>query len=134
MLKNNYIHTGSPTLNQNFTQNIFDITGTSLISLISALNSNSFGYDTLFRFDQNIRKFNDQYLNNSIRFRDSGGYSIIVGDVNPNDIGKFINCYVKHLKDSNDTFDYIFSLDIPFFIGQDNYNTVEYIERQLRIP
>jgi hypothetical protein len=132
MLKNNYIHTGSPNLNQAFTQNVFNITGTSLISLISALNSNSFGYDTLFRFDQNIRKFNDQYLGTSIKFRDSGGYSIIVGDVNPNDIGKFINCYVKHLQDSSDTFDYVFSLDIPFFIGQDNYNTVEYIERQNR--
>ena len=54
---------------------------------------------------------------------DSGGYSIIKGDVKPGDTRKFIGCYNKYLEKEWETFDYIFSLDIPINLKYKYFNT-----------
>lgn len=99
-----------------------------LISLIEIL-SNCAG--------KNIPRINSFYkglecLNNNCNdftsFIDSGGYSIIVGDVKGEDVSSFIYWYCESMKKGFECYDYIFSLDIPVFLNEPKYNTKESIE------
>ena len=97
----------------------------ALISLIEGLNTQSFGLDTLNRAKKELRKINDVVIKptKSKLFIDSGGYSIIRGDIQPSSIGKFIDCYTDYLRTEFKNFDYIFSLDIPIALDYPSFNT-----------
>jgi len=104
-----------------------------LISLINGLNRTSFGLDTLFKTAKDIDNIRQRFIINEKKkwFIDSGGYSIIVGDVSPRDMIKFIECYTYYLENFAPTqCDYIFSLDIPILLKYPTYNTVDYIYTQ----
>ena len=106
-----------------------------LISIIEGLNQKRFGFDTLSVVVNHIRNINEKYIRptKSKLFIDSGGYSIIVGDVSPMNVTKFIECYNHYLLTEKDIYDYIFSLDIPIFLNNPEYNTVHHIENFNRI-
>jgi hypothetical protein len=132
MIKNNYIHTTTcnvSTTNEVYQKPIFDHSKTCLISLIHALSSNSFGIDTTNKGCEDIRRYKNKYLSENIYpfILDSGGYSIIAGDVQFLDIVRFIECYNHALKVLKDDFDYVFSLDIPVFINSPEKNTINII-------
>jgi len=100
-----------------------------LISIIDGLSQKNFGLDTLKYSINDIMFYKNKYsyIPNYKLFIDSGGYSIIVGDVKPSDIQKFIDCYIYYLETQIDIYDYIFSLDIPIFLEYPTYNTKENI-------
>lgn len=96
-----------------------------LISLIEGLSSQQFGYDTLNKAKKELNKVNNVIAKStgSKLFIDSGGYSIIKGDVAPSSINKFINCYNEYLATEFKNFDYIFSLDLPISLQYPAFNT-----------
>lgn len=104
-------------------------TGNSLISLIEGLSTLSFGIDTLNKAKRTIRKVKQNAVDPSQSkfFIDSGGYSIIAGQVPPSSITKFINCYTNYLETERNVFDYIFSLDIPIALDYPIFNTKDNI-------
>lgn len=104
-------------------------TGASLISLIEGLSTLNFGIDTLNRAKRTIQKVKQKSVDpsNSKFYIDSGGYSIIAGQVPPSSIAKFINCYTNYLETEYSKFDYIFSLDIPIALNYPIFNTKENI-------
>jgi len=100
-----------------------------LISIIDGLNQKNFGLDTLQSSIKDIIFYKNKYSSSPgyKLFIDSGGYSIIVGDVKPSDIQKFIDCYAYYLESQMEIYDYIFSLDIPIFLDYPTYNTKDNI-------
>jgi len=105
-------------------------TKNALISIIGGLSQTNFDHSTLNVAINNIRGYKEAYVDTvggSKVFVDSGGYSIIVGDVNPADIGRFMYYYNYYLETERDVFDFMFSLDIPVFLGYPQYNTYDYI-------
>lgn len=96
-----------------------------LFSLIGGLRQKGFGYDTLYGMAEEIRRYHRRY--GGTLYVDSGGFSIIKGDVNPMDVVKSIDCYCEYLKTG--AFDYIFSLDIPLNLKFSSFNTRENIYR-----
>ena len=105
-----------------------------LISLIDGLRQTAFGLNTLIKTANNIENLRKKFLKNTKNkkwFIDSGGYSIIVGDVSPRDMSKFIECYTYYLDNyASDNCDYILSLDIPILLKYPDYNNVKYIKKQ----
>jgi len=130
-IKNNYIHTTTCNVsksNEAYQTPIFEHSKTCLISLIHALSSGSFGIDTVNKGCHEIQKYKQKYLNEVYPFiLDSGGYSIIAGDVKYVDISKFIDGYLQGLELLKDDIDYVFSLDIPIFINDNDKNTINTI-------
>lgn len=106
------------------------LTVLTLISLITAYTGKDFGYETCGRTIKGFRKFVIK-VNKHTRitlYVDSGGYSIIVGDVPPHLITRCIETYHHGLEYSRDAFDFIFSLDIPFNAKHPSFNTRDKIE------
>ncbi len=106
------------------------LTGLTLISLISAYSGEEFGITTL---NKTIKGFRSYKLKVSEQveiqlFVDSGGYSIIIGEVPPYLITRCIETYHYALEYSRDSFDFIFSLDIPFNAKHPSFNTRNKIE------
>lgn len=106
------------------------LTALTLISLITAYTGKDFGYETCGRIIKGIRKFVIKVTKHTgIRlYVDSGGYSIIVGDVPPHLIKRCIETYHHALEYSRDAYDFIFSLDIPFNAKHPSFNTRDKIE------
>lgn len=100
-----------------------------LFSLIAGLRQKNFGYDTLFNITKDIKQLYSTIDDDKDLIIDSGGYSIIVGDVNPNDITKFIHVYNDFFKNQYNFYDYIMSLDIPIFLEYKDANTVSNIAK-----
>lgn len=102
-----------------------------LISLIDGLRQSGFGLNTLIKTANNIEKLHKRFIGGDRKwFIDSGGYSIIVGDVSPRDMSKFMDCYNYYLENFAETCcDYILSLDIPILLKYPEYNTVDYISQ-----
>jgi len=99
-----------------------------LISLIDGLRQSSFGLDTLVKTANSIEKLHKKFIKYKWMI-DSGGYSIIAGDVSPRDLSKFLDCYSYYLKTyAEKNCDYILSLDIPILLKYPEYNTVEFIK------
>lgn len=106
------------------------LTGLTLISLISAYSGEDFGITSLSKIVKGFRAYLLKVREEVkvLLFVDSGGYSIIVGEVPPYLIGRCIETYHYALEHSNDAFDFIFSLDIPFNAKHHSFNTREKIE------
>lgn len=99
-----------------------------LFSLIKGMRQGNFGYNTLHAVTEEIKQYR-QVLDGCRKFFvDSGGYSIIAGDVSPRDVSKFTECYCYFLeRDAETNCDYIFSLDIPIFLKYPEQNNVKTI-------
>lgn len=94
------------------------LTKKTLVSLISAINSNSMGSKTVFEFSNNIKKLKIEFeknKKNNTLYIDSGGYSIITGNVRFSSTKRAIECYNKFIVNEESSFDRIFSLDIPYW-------------------
>ena len=99
-----------------------------LFSLIKGLRQGTFGFDTLHRVSEEIKEYRKVLNGDRKFFIDSGGYSIIAGDVSPRDVNKFIECYNMFLeKDALENCDYIMSLDIPIFLKYPQQNNIKTI-------
>jgi len=123
-----YVHTTGDIIETNQLKLMSKYVNNYLFSLIAGLRQGSFGFDTLHRITQDIIEYKKMLGNNRKFFIDSGGYSIITGDVSPRDISKFIECYNLFLdRDAPDNCDHIFSLDIPIFLKYKEFNTSKYI-------
>jgi len=130
-----YIHTTSnlnfDPLERTFLDQYID---NYLYSLISGLQQTSFGFDTLNKIcNRHIVPFYNSLKSNQKLFIDSGGYSIIVGDVSPRNLTKFIECYCYFLENYKNYYDNIFSLDIPIFLKYPDKNNIKFISQQNHI-
>jgi len=102
-----------------------NVTKKLLISLIHGLGKKSFGFDTAKEIALDIQNYVQSKPINFDLYIDSGGYSIIKGDVPFNNTHKFIESYHQYLETHHEDFNYIFSLDIPLWGSQDEKNTIE---------
>jgi hypothetical protein len=127
----NFIHVVSKSSNKkpDYAESAVRQSKRALISLILAMSSQSFGLDTLNRAKKEILNVKKQITDpsKSKLYIDSGGYSIINGDVAPSNISRFIDCYVNYLETEYKNFDFIFSLDIPISLGYSSFNTKQNI-------
>lgn len=100
-----------------------------LISLINGLSQSGFGLNTLIKTANQIEKLHQSFKGDGKKwFIDSGGYSIIVGDVSPRDMSKFMDCYNYYLENyASNNCDFILSLDIPILLKYPSYNNIKYI-------
>ncbi len=113
-----------------YNKSIIQQTNLALISIIGGLNQTNFDHSTLNKAISDIRGYKSAYMDTvpgSKLYLDSGGYSVIVGDVKPTDVGRFIYYYNYYLENERHIFDYMFSLDIPIFLEYPQYNTKEHI-------
>jgi hypothetical protein len=123
-----YVHTTGDIIEDNQKKLIDEYVDCYLFSLIAGLRQQNFGFDTLHRVTQEIIKYNQVLGTDRKFFVDSGGYSIIAGDVKARSVAKFIECYNLFLeRDAPEHCDHIFSLDIPIFLKEPQFNTVKYI-------
>lgn len=110
------------------------LTALTLISLISAYSGEDFGIISLNKTVKGFRAYLLK-LREEVKvqlFIDSGGYSIIIGEVPPYLISRCIETYHYALEHSQDAFDFIFSLDIPFNAKHPAFNTRDKIENYNR--
>ena len=108
---------------------IANITGAHLTSLINAFKQTQFGLDTLYKFRLDLEQYIDQVIT-SVKahlYIDSGGYSFIKGLIHPDDISKLIGCYIHFMIDEMENYYRIFSLDLPFSMKYNLYNTKDNI-------
>lgn len=88
----------------------------TLVSLIHALGKQNFGFDSTLKIAQKIHDYKNRLQLKDLKiYADSGGYSIIKGDVPFDKTTSFINCYNRFFEHEQNSFDSIFSLDIPFW-------------------
>jgi hypothetical protein len=107
-----------------YDQAVLRQSGHCLYSLIEGLRQKDFGLHTLSGVMKNINEYRAKCVTpvGGHLFADSGGYSIIRGDVHPNEISRFIQCYNYYLANQSDKFEYIFSLDVPLFLKYPRFN------------
>lgn len=130
-----YIHTTSTLKFHQLERNLLDENVDNyLYSLISGLSQKQFGLNTLTRIaNKEIIPFYKTLKKNQRLFIDSGGYSIIKGDIDPRHLSKFIDCYCYFLEHYRDYYDKIISLDIPIFLEHPECNNVDFIRKQNHI-
>ncbi len=85
-MSSQYVHTTGDVIEPNQLKLIDKYVNNYLFSLIAGLRQGSFGFDTLHRITQEIIEYKKVLGNDRKFFIDSGGYSIIAGDVSPRDI------------------------------------------------
>lgn len=102
--------------------------GNILISLIDVLQKGNFSLGAPDFFLEEIKSLKSQLTTEKL-YLDSGGYSIIAGDVKGSDIKEFLERYFHCMRLCKDVYDYIFSLDIPIFLGEPQYNNIESLTR-----
>lgn len=95
--------------------------GNILISLIDTLQKGNFHLGSTDNFKKEITNLKSQLTTQKL-YLDSGGYSVIVGDVPGKDVVKFLDNYDHCSEFCKDIYDYIFSLDIPIFLNEQQYN------------
>ena len=125
-----YVHTvGKPILNNSLEKRLLEPWVQSyLYSFYNGFpNGSNFGNDTVIRVSEKFKTFKENMLPGEDLMADSGGYSIIAGDIHPRDIRKFMQCYWEFLTKYNKYFDTIFSLDIPIFLKYGEMNTKQRI-------
>ena len=102
-----------------------NLTQRSLVSLIGGLRQKEAGPDTLLYQVYEIQEYRRRYCDpcNGKLYIDSGGYSIISGEVEPEFISKTIDAYHLVPKHYQNDFDYLFTLDIPVVLTHPSVNT-----------
>ncbi len=122
----NYVYVaGGGTPDIAMEQAITRRTGFALYSLIYGLRQKDFGLHTVEGVACDIREFIAKFISpiEGQVVTDSGGYSFIKGDIPPSKLSLLIDCYNVYLGTESSVFDYIFSLDIPFSMKYDAFNT-----------
>ncbi len=96
-----------------------------LYSIIEGMRQRNFNTHTLRAALESIKEYNASYVRpyGGEVFVDSGGYSIIVGNIYPEAIPRFVQCYNAMLRLEAGSFKRIFSLDIPWSKGFPEMNT-----------
>lgn len=123
-----YVHTTGDVIEPNQLKLIDRYVNNYLFSLIKGMRQGNFGFDTLHRVTEEIKQYRQVLDGGRKFFVDSGGYSIIAGEVSPRDVNKFTECYNMFLeRDAKDNCDYIFSLDIPIFLKYPEQNNIKTI-------
>lgn len=124
-----YVHTTGEVIKDNIKTLLDPYVDFYLYSLFNAFSeSHTFGYDNVDRVSHVFKEFYEILEKDGRKLMaDSGGYSIIVGQVKSRDVVKFIQCYNYFLKYYHKFFHYVFSLDIPIFLKEPNLNTCENI-------
>jgi hypothetical protein len=103
------------------------LTHRSLFSLIGGLRQTRAGPDTLLDQIYEIQEYRERYVTpcQGKLYIDSGGYSIITGEVKSHNIIKTIKTYHLYPRLYPDDFDYLFTLDIPIVPNDPELNTQE---------
>lgn len=115
---------GRPSTNLDYSYDSIRLTGNLLISMIDVLNSSN-SFSKAHSFFKSLNEMHQAYRK-SIEFNtflDSGGYSIIVGDVKASQIREFIERYNSRIIEGKNIYDKVFSLDIPILLNEPKYNT-----------
>jgi hypothetical protein len=101
------------------------VTKNSLVSLVKAFEGSYFGLASFHRLKNLLNEYRESVVipQKGTQWIDSGGYSIIVGDIGPQDIYKCTKFYAKYLRAEAQNFDKIFSLDIPISLKYHALNT-----------
>lgn len=121
-----YVHTTSSIFRRGWRKQLLrPYVKKYLYSLINGFTQKQFGYDTMERCANSVKDFYVNLYEDEKLYVDSGGYSIIVGDVHPRDMSKFISVYNYFLEKHPDLFYRIFSLDIPIFLKYPEHNNVK---------
>lgn len=113
-----YVHVASkpPSGGIDFNSAIMAKHGLALYSIIEGMRQRGFNTHTLNDALMSIKEYNEKYVQpcGGELLIDSGGYSIIKGEVHPTEIFRFVQCYNTLLRLENESCDRIFSLDIPW--------------------
>lgn len=124
----NYIHTLGAIPSNSELLLLNQYVDNYLFSLIIGLRQEEFGHNTVIRAARYIKRLKKSLGINKRIFIDSGGYSIIVGDVPFKNIKKCIECYNYYLNTfAEEDADYVLSLDIPIFLNEPKNNTTDNI-------
>ncbi len=111
------------------------IAGNGLYSLIDGLKGNNIDSSSIGRTANKI----DTYRNrisipaNAKLYIDSGGYSFIKGELSPANLNLAISLYHSFLRLKSGSYDYIFSLDVPYSLKFKHFNTKKNIYKYNRI-
>lgn len=121
-------------MGSNFENEHLQVTNNGLISLVTAFIQTHFGNSSLSSTIKSLANYRSNLIKptKSTQWIDSGGYSIIVGDVPFEKIRKTIDFYDTYLKREFNNYDKIFSLDIPIGIKYPqlrNYNNIKYLNK-----
>ena len=122
---------GRPTPSLDYNYSAVVNSNNLLISMIDVLNSSSSASKS-FTFFKSLYQMHELYRNAGTKFNtflDSGGYSIIVGDVKANQTREFIERYNTRIIEGKNIYDYVFSLDIPIFLSEPQFNTKDAIKQ-----
>lgn len=101
-----------------------------LYSLVDGMNKKDFGCVSMSSVAQNINTCLIPFDKGSV---DSGGYSIIKGDVHPRHIIPIIDCWEYYGKHEYNEYDFLFSLDIPLSLKYEELNTRDKIYNQNKL-
>jgi len=112
---------------------IYKFVKNCLFSLIAGLKGTNLGLKSLADYTYQLGKYASKYLSNITKYADSGGYSILKGDVEPKDICLFIESYFSFFENDQMHYDYIFSLDIPFSARYEQMNNKDIIYKYNKI-
>ena len=96
----------------------------ALYSLVGGLKQADFGLHTIEQVTADIRQFsklNTVPVGGKI-LTDSGGYSFLRGDIEPSLIQMLIDCYAVYFESEYETYEYIFSLDMPYSAKYHGFN------------
>jgi len=120
-----YVYVADSASTDKLGPTITRLTGDCLYSLIGGLRQSGFGIHTMSEVARRIREYRSRLLlpNGGSQYIDSGGYSIIRGDVPPQAVRRFIKCYNLYVEHEMANYERLFSLDIPFSRKHPTLNT-----------
>ncbi|MBF0204661.1 MAG: hypothetical protein HQK67_10195, partial [Desulfamplus sp.] len=104
------------------TQSVSRQTDNYLYSLVDGMNKDNAGCQSITNVVDNMLDCGSHFDNGNL-FVDSGGYSIITGAIEPENIGFTIDLWSYGGEHFKDDFDYLFSLDIPLSLEYKKLNT-----------
>ena len=112
-------------LNDDVTMASVNLTKRSLVSIIGGLKQKRAGPDTIQNQMYEIEAYRKRFVQpcHGRLYIDSGGYSIITGEVDPQNIRKAIKLYNLVLEHYPKSYDNIFTLDIPVLLKAPSLNT-----------
>jgi len=120
-----YLYVAGPNDNRGMNKRLLNAvsyqTDGILYSLVDGLNKKDFGCLSMSTVAGNINKCLYNF-GEGRSFIDSGGYSIIKGDIHPQHIVSAIDCWGYYAEHEIESYDHIMSLDIPVSIKFNELN------------
>ncbi|MGD9731352.1 MAG: hypothetical protein AB7U45_04150 [Desulfamplus sp.] len=104
------------------TQSVSRQTDNYLYSFVDGMNRENAGCESMTNVVNNMQDCGSHFDNGNL-FVDSGGYSIIKGAIEPENIGFTIDLWSYGGEHFRNNFDYLFSLDIPLILDNNQFNT-----------